>query len=380
MKERIASIDIVRGLIMIIMTLDHTRDFLMLPGSSPVNMQTTTVILFFTRWITHFCAPTFVFLGGVSAFLAGQKRTSKELSLFLLRRGLWLILSDVVIISLLFTFNPHYPILVLEVLWASGCGMILLALLLRAPLSVITGLSLLILFGHNLLDPVQQLPALVNILLKGAGTQVQIGGGRVLMELYAVLPWSAVLLLGYSFGTLFKTGADASRRRKILTWSGIGMVLLFVVLRLVNLYGDPSPWSTQRNMAHTTLSFLNTTKQPPSLLFFAMTLGPVLILLAQAERISGRFADICLVYGKVPYIYFIGHLFFLRLLNLSLIPLQGLSYHPVNFPLVWQAVGFGFPLWAVYLFWLLVLATLYLPCKWYGTYKRTHQHWWLSYL
>jgi uncharacterized membrane protein len=321
-----------------------------------------------------------VFLGGVSAFLAGQRRTRAELSLFLLKRGLWLILSDVLFISLLFTFNPNYPILVLEVLWATGCGMILLALLLRAPLSVIIGFSLLILFGHNLLDGVGQQPLIVNILLKGAATQVPVSGGRVLMELYAVLPWSAVLLLGYGFGTLFKTGGDPDRRRKILTWSGVGTVLLFVVLRLINHYGDPSSWSVQRNTAHTLLSFLNTTKQPPSLLFFAMTLGPVLILLAQAERIKGRFAEICLVYGRVPYTYFIGHLFFLRLLNLALIPLRGLSYRPVDYPLVWQAVGFGFPLWAVYLFWLFVLAVLYWPCKWYGAYKRTHQHWWLSYL
>ncbi len=385
MKERVHSIDIVRGLIMIIMTLDHTRDFLHVPGPSPLNMQTTTVILFFTRWITHFCAPTFVFLSGVSACLAGQKRSKKELSLFLLKRGAWLILSDMLIISLIFTLDPLYHVMVLEVLWAIGFGMIILALLIHTPLRVIAITGLIIIFGHNLLDYIQ-LPQngltgdLSKLFVSALGAIIPLGGSRMVAVLYAVLPWTGIMLLGYVFGTIYKTGFNGERRRRILLMSGISLVVLFIVLRLVNHYGNPVPWTIQRNAAHTLLSFLNVTKQPPSLLFVSMTLGPVLILLSLAERVKNRFASFCMVYGNVPYFYFIIHLTLIRIINIVLIVLGGIQIKFTDFPLVWQAAGFGYPLWAVYLFWFLVVGTLYFPCKWYGNYKRTQKHWWLSYL
>jgi len=228
MKERVHSIDIVRGLIMIIMTLDHTRDFLHVPDS-PLNMQTTTVILFFTRWVTHFCAPTFVFLSGVSAFLAGQKRSKKELSLFLLKRGAWLILSDLLIISLLFTFDPLYHVVVLEVLWAIGFGMILLALLIHTPMRVIAITGLIIILGHNLLDYVQ-LPQngltgdLSKLFVSALGAVIPLGGNRSVAVLYAALPWAGIMLLGYVFGTIYKTGFNGERRRKILLLSGTLML------------------------------------------------------------------------------------------------------------------------------------------------------------
>ena len=385
MKPRIHSIDIIRGLIMVIMTLDHTRDFLHFPGPSPLNMQTTTVILFFTRWITHFCAPTFVFLSGVSAFLAGQRRTKKELSRFLLTRGLWLILSDMLIISFLFSFDLQYHMLVLEVLWAIGAGMIILALLIHAPRVVIATIAILILFGHNLLNYLP--PAgtgvagtLRTVFLSAAGSVMPISAARTVAELYSVLPWASVLLLGYVFGKLFKNGADPTRRQLILLISGFSFIGLFILLRFINHYGDPNPWSVQRNSAHTLLSFLNTTKQVPSLLFFAMTLGPVMILLALAEKFTNRLTAFFEVYGNVPYFYFIGHLSLLRIMNILLIALKGLPFKSDGNPFVWQALGFGFPLWAVYLFWLFVVVAFYFPCKWYGIYKRTHPKWWLSYL
>jgi len=385
MKARIHSIDIVRGLIMIIMTLDHVRDFFHFPGLSPLDMKSSTVILFFTRWITHFCAPTFVFLSGTSAFLAGQKRSKSELSMFLLKRGAWLILSDMLIISLLFTFDPTYHVVIFEVLSAIGLGMIILALLIHAPLRVIAATGLVIIFGHNLLDYIQ-LPkegiasGLISVSLSARGAFFPFGDSRMVAVLYSVLPWTGALLLGYAFGMLYKTGTSAQRRKKILLVSGISLSALFVVLRLVNGYGDPSHWAVQRNAAHTILSFLNATKQPPSLLFLSMTLGPMLIFLSFAENIKGWFFSVCEVYGNVPYFYFVIHFCLIRTINIALILIQGMPIKFTGYPLVWQAEGFGYPLWVVFLLWLLVPALLYFPCKWYGSYKRTHKQWWLSYL
>ncbi len=385
MKERIHSIDIVRGLIMIIMTLDHSRDFLHYPGPSPLNMQTTTVILFFTRWITHFCAPTFVFLSGSAAFLAGQRRTKKELSLFLLKRGAWLILSDLLIISFLFTFDLEYHLFVLEVLWAIGFGMIILSLLIWVPIPVIAAIALIIVCSHNILDYVQ-LPqkgpggTLATVFLSAVGAVIPLSATRAIVELYAVVPWTGAMLMGYVFGTLYKTGANARKRRRVLFLSGIAFTGLFIVLRLINRYGDPAPWTIQRNTVHTVLSFLNATKQTPSLIFFSMTLGPVMILLSFAEKISNRVTAVCEVYGNTPYFYFILHLCLLRIINILLILLEGLPMKSPGSPLVWQAPGFGHPLWAVYLFWIAVVGLLYYPCKWYGNYKRTHRQWWLSFV
>jgi uncharacterized membrane protein len=385
MKERIKSIDIVRGIIMIIMTLDHSRDFLHYPGLPPLNMQTTTVVLFFTRWITHFCAPGFVFLSGVSAWLAGQRRTKKELSFFLLRRGLWLILSDILLISLLFTFDLQYHMIILEVLWATGCGMILLALLIRTPVPVIAAIALIILFGHNMLDYFQ-LPAnglaggLTKMFLSARGVLIPLSAGRSIAVLYAAVPWAGALLLGYCFGGLYKNGFDADKRKRILRLSGVSAILLFLILRGINHYGDPAPWIIQRNTAHTLLSFLNVTKQSPSLLFFLVTLGPLMLLLSFTEKMVSLIAGFCRVYGNVPYFYFILHLSLLRLLNIVLALLSGLPLKSDGSPIVWQVQGFGIPLWAVYLFWIAVVLLLYYPCRWYGHYKQTHRQWWLSYV
>jgi len=385
MKERIHSIDIVRGLIMIIMTLDHTRDFLHFPGQSPLDMQTTTVILFFTRWVTHFCAPTFVFLSGVSAYLAGQRRTKKELSVFLFKRGLWLILSDMLIISLLFSFDLQYHMLILEVLWATGFGMIILALLLRAPVKVIGAVAIIIMFGHNLLDYIQ-LPqtgmpgAFTRLFLLARGAFIPLSAGRAIIVLYAVLPWTGALLLGYAFGTLYKTVYDAKKRQRILRIAGISAIMLFIVIRLINRYGDPSPWAIQRNAAHTLLSFLNATKQSPSLLFMLMTLGPVMLLLSFTEKAGNLAAEFCRVYGNVPYFYFIVHLSVLRAVNIILALVSGLPMKSDGSPIVWQIKGFGIPLWEVYLLWAGVVLLLYFPSRWYGNFKRTHSRWWLSYV
>jgi len=263
--------------------------------------------------------------------------------------------------------------------------MIILALLIHAPLRVIAATGLVIIFGHNLLDYIQ-LPkegiasGLISVSLSARGAFFPFGDSRMVAVLYSVLPWTGALLLGYAFGMLYKTGTSAQRRKKILLVSGISLSALFVVLRLVNGYGDPSHWAVQRNAAHTILSFLNATKQPPSLLFLSMTLGPMLIFLSFAENIKGWFFSVCEVYGNVPYFYFVIHFCLIRTINIALILIQGMPIKFTGYPLVWQAEGFGYPLWVVFLLWLLVPALLYFPCKWYGSYKRTHKQWWLSYL
>ncbi|MEO7211542.1 heparan-alpha-glucosaminide N-acetyltransferase domain-containing protein [Mucilaginibacter sp.] len=384
MKERFHAIDIIRGLIMVIMALDHTRDFLHYP-SSPLDMQSTTVVLFFTRWITHYCAPTFVFLSGVSVFLAGQRRTKHELSLFLLKRGVWLIISDLLIMSFLFSFSLQYHLLVLEVLAAIGFGMILLAGLIYAPRWVIAAIAVLVIFGHNALDHIQPLQnktadGLLKFFVTAGASFVSLSANRNLLGLYAPIIWAGPLLLGYVFGKLYQTGADAKKRRAILLLTGFSFMGLFVLLRLINLYGNPVPWFHQRNLAHTILAFLNAAKQPPSLLFLLMTLGPIMVLLALAENFNNRLTAFFEVYGNVPYFFFIAHFCLLRIINLALIGLSGLAYKSDGNPIVWQAQGFGYPLWVVYLFWIFVIAAFYFPCKWYGNYKRTHKHWWLSYV
>ena len=299
-KERFNGIDIIRGLIMVIMALDHTRDFLHTP-SSPLDMQTTTVILFFTRWITHFCAPTFVFLSGVSVFLAGQRRSKKELSLFLFKRGIWLILSDLLIMGFLFSFDIQYHILLLEVLSAIGFGMILLAALIHVPRWLIAAIAILIMFGHNALDHIQPLQnktadGLLKFFLTAGASFVPLGANRTLLSLYPPIAWAGPLLLGYVFGKLYQTGAKAKQRQTVLLLIGISFIGMFILLRLINHYGDPVPWAGQRNLAHTLLSFLNTAKQPPSLLFLLMALGPVLVLLAIAENFNNVLTAFLRVY------------------------------------------------------------------------------------
>jgi uncharacterized membrane protein len=221
---------------------------------------------------------------------------------------------------------------------------------------------------------------LQTLLLTGRGAIIPLEGNRALALLYPALPWGGILLMGYWLGSLYGPGFDAGRRRRLLLIMGAGFIVLFVVLRLVNGYGDPAPWSKQRNVAHTLLSFLNTSKQPPSLLYVSMTIGPVLMLLALVDRLQNRWTSLCAVYGNVPYFYFIVHLCLLRLMNLGMIAASGIGFHSDGNILVWQAKGFGYPLWACYGYWFFVVALLYLPCKWYGNYKKTNPRWWLSYL
>jgi uncharacterized membrane protein len=390
LKQRIQSIDILRGAIMLIMAIDHSRDFFYFtgPGTDPTNMATTTPILFFTRWITHFCAPTFVFLCGVSAYLAGTRRTKNEVSGFLIKRGLWLIVVELVLITLAITADPFYNTFILQVLWAIGLSMIILGLISRLPLLYIAIIGGLIFFGHDIVDGIR-LPQsgawfdIDSLFLTTTGTVIPLNNSHVLFDLYAVLPWTGIMLLGYVFGSMYKTGYDGTKRRKILRYSGIGILSLFVALRLINGYGDPSHWAIQKNGVHTFLSFLNVSKYPPSLLYSCMTLGVSLLVLAFTEAASNRFTKILTVYGKVPFFYYVPHFFLLRIISIIVFFASGYTTSQIASPFspfLFKPPGFGFSLWVIYLVWFIVIALLYFPCRWFSNYKQTHKQWWLSYL
>ncbi|MBC7873636.1 MAG: DUF1624 domain-containing protein, partial [Ferruginibacter sp.] len=315
--QRIGSIDLLRGLIMIIMALDHTRDFFHTEGltGDPLNPDTSYPILYFTRWITHFCAPTFVFLSGLSAWLQGRRKTKKELGLFLITRGLWLIVVDLIIMSLIFTADIHYSLFVLETLWSIGAGMIVLGLMIRLPFSIILGTGLLIVFGHNLIDFAEKsrggiVPLWWNFLHRP--TITPLWDNHSLFILYPFLSWAGLLLLGYCCGKLFTT-MEPLRRNKILCWIGIGALLFFILMRAINVYGDPVPWSHQKNGMATFFSFMNVQKYPPSLLFLCATIGPILIFLAFIKNTQGRLSKLVSVYGRVPLFYFILHFFIIHI-------------------------------------------------------------------
>jgi uncharacterized membrane protein len=391
-KKRIESIDILRGVIMLIMALDHTRDFFHFggPKSDPTDMATTTPILFFTRWITHFCAPNFVFLSGISAYLAGTRRTKSELAGFLIKRGFWLVLVELVILTLAFTLNPLYNVFILQVLWVIGLSMIILGLLVRAPLWLIGTLGALIFFGHDILD---QIPlakggaafVVEHLLFTARGTAYQLNATHFVFDLYALIPWTGVMLLGYVFGQLYTSAFDPAKRIKILRYTGFGALALFVVLRFFNLYGDPEIWGTQRNGVYTFMSFLNVSKYPPSLFYSLMTIGAGLVVLSFTEHIKNKLTAIFIVYGNVPFLYYVMHFYLIRFISVIVFFAQG--YHTNQIvdpthqnPFLFQPPGYGFNLVGVYLVWLLVIVILYFPCRWFSKYKKTHSQWWLSYL
>ena len=388
LKQRIHSIDMVRGLIMLIMVLDHARDFFYYAGQNPTNLATTTPLLFFTRWITHYCAPTFVFLSGVSAYLSGIKKTKPELSAYLIKRGLWLILIEVVVMTFILTLNPAYNAIVLDILWAIGFSMVLLGLLVRLPIKLIAIIGCIIFFGHDVLDFIN-LPAagigsgLIKIFFTAFGTVFPIDSTHIIFDLYAVIPWTGVMLLGYVFGSLYKNTVNSDARKGLLLVTGICTTILFLALRTLNYYGDPAPWGAQQNWAYSLLSFLNTSKYPPSLLFLCMTLGPVLILLALVEKTQNAFARLLIIYGNVPFFYYVLHFLVLRIVNVIFFFAAGYTTNQIKTPgspFLFNPPTFGYPLWVIYLLWFCVMVAMYWPCKWYGNYKRTHNNWWLSYL
>lgn len=388
---RVNSIDFLRGLVMVIMALDHARDFFYIEGftGNPTDLSNTTPALFLSRWITHFCAPVFVFLAGTSIFLQGERKSRKELSGFLLKRGLWLILVEIIIMSLILSFDPSFGSIFLQVIWATGISMIVLALMIWLPFPVILATGLVIVLGHNALNLLEAQPgfkpSLGYSLMHQAAFPAFTWKGHTVFILYPFLPWIGVMLLGYCLGKLFRSGVTPAERKKALTVIGFGAIALFLVLRAFNIYGDPLPWSGQKDALFSIFSFVNTQKYPPSLLFVCMTIGPALLFLAWAGEGRNWFARTITVYGRVPFFYYILHFFLIHLLSAVFYLMRGHSFAEgaaglPNFPFRFAMPGEGFSLGITVLLWLGVVIVLYPACKWFGEYKRKSRKWWVSYL
>jgi uncharacterized membrane protein len=382
--------------VMVIMALDHVRDFFFKTdignaatvATDPTNMDSTTPALFFTRWITHFCAPIFVFLSGTSAFLIGQKKSKAQLSGFLISRGIWLVLVELVIITLGWTFDPLYHIFILQVIWAIGVSMIILGLIVYLPIPLIFLVGLVIVLGHNLTDYGFASELKGNMVAElsyfGVFKVYPISDNRFFIIVYSFLPWTGIMLLGYCFGVVYTRQFSEERRRRILVLTGSFLLLLFVILRATNWYGDPVPWSEQpRGTVYTFLSFLNLNKYPPSLLFICMTIGPALLLLSAIEKTQNGFTRIMNIYGRVPMFYYIIHFYIIHTLVVILFYATGHGSDDIVTPnniFLFRPSDLGFGLPGVYLVWMLVVLMLYPLCKRYDRYKSTHTHWWLKYI
>jgi len=389
-STRIESIDFLRGLVMIIMALDHVRMYFALGTwyAEPTNLATTTPLLFFTRWITHFCAPVFVFLAGTSAFLYGtKKKHSKETAWFLFSRGLWLVFVELVIVNFAWTFDITYSFRILQVIWAIGISMVALSALVFLPHRLIFLIGMILVFGHNLLDP---------ITVEGSSAQAiswyalhQPGSvlidGTLISFVYPVLPWIGLMALGYVFGIFYQKDFPAEQRERWLLIIGTAATLLFLLLRGLNLYGEPRQWQVQASLVFTLLSFLNTTKYPPSLQFLLMTMGPALLFLSLIESWGKRLSRPLIVFGRVPFFFYILHLYVIHALAMLLLVYEGRDGSEYIFSadnlMSGRLSDFGLGLEVVYVIWLSVLVLLYPFCRWYQNYRENHaSKWWLRYL
>ena len=384
---RIESIDLLRGIIIVIMALDHTRDFFGALDASPTDLATTTVPLFLTRWITNICAPVFFLLTGTGACLALRRLSKGQLSRFLLSRGLWLIFLEIVVMRFALQFNLDYRVTILTVLWALGWSMIVLGVLIHLPDWAIAAFGAVLVVGHNLLDgiPASAFGSLAPVwsVLHAPGFLVN-SSRHVVLVAYPLIPWIGVTALGYLLGQAYRW--NDARRRTLLWRLGLGFSVGFVLLRLWNVYGDPLAWSAQKSPLWTLLSFLDTQKYPPSLLFLLMTLGPALLLLRAFDGGTPRWLRPALTIGKVPLFFYVLHFYLIHLLAVAASYLRygsvdglfrspDLGHFPFTTPPGWAA-----PLPAIYLLWVFVVIALYPLCRWYAGVKRRRKDWWLSYL
>jgi uncharacterized membrane protein len=387
--NRIESIDFLRGIIMILMVLDHVRDYFHINAFlySPTDLSQTSAPLFLTRWVTHFCAPIFIFLSGASAYLSGLKKTRRELSFFLFSRGISLIVLELTVINFAWTFYPFFHIIILQVIWVIAISMMVLSILIFLPLRWILYLGLLMIFTHNLLDAVP-MPDLLpgRLVLSILHKQNMLGiGDRKLLIVYPLIPWIGVMAVGYCLGSLYRPGFDPLLRKKWLIRMGWGAISFFILLRLTNLYGDPSPWSTQKNALFSFLSFINTTKYPSSLLYNLMTLGPALLFLAYAEKpVNTGIVRRISVFGRVPLFFYILHIYLVHLLAMLGAVATGFKWSDMvlrNFFISTpQLKGYGFDIVIVYMVWILIVLILFPLCKKFDRYKRNHaSSWWLRY-
>jgi uncharacterized membrane protein len=381
-RVRIESIDVVRGVIMILMALDHTRDFFGKSGLNPTDPATTTIPLFFTRWITHFCAPVFFLLTGTGAYLSLRRKSKRELSWFLFTRGLWLIFLEFVVVRCLgWQFNFDYHLVILNVLWALGWAMITLSVLVYLQASFVTAFGIVMIAAHNLLDSIDSSNPLWSI-LHSPGLILKEPGHSIFVA-YALIPWVGVTAAGYGLGQIYRWPSE--RRKAFLLPLGTGLTAAFVVLRGINVYGDPLPWSTQRSAAFTVLSFLNTNKYPPSLLYLLMTLGPALLFLWAVDAGTPQWLRPALTIGKVPMFYYLLHIPLLHLLAVAVCYAKYGQVHwmfesptPRQFPIT-PPPGWGYSLPIIYLIWACVVLALYPLCRWFAGLKQRRSDEWLSY-
>lgn len=379
--KRLVSIDLLRGLVMLLMALDHVRSFFSNPGFSALDINQSNLPLFFTRWVTHLCAPSFVFLAGIGVYLSLQRgKNRKELTYFLLTRGVWLIFLDLTLVSFAWTFAPG--VLVLGVLWAIGCSMIILAALIHLPLRSVLIVGILLIAGHNLFDNIQaesinNLPWLWSFLHERKMFML-FPGIRLILG-YPLIPWVGVMAVGFGWGKVF---SKAKRTR--LLWlrnTGLSLILSFILLRGINIYGDPQPWSFQSNSTKTFLSFIDCEKYPPSLLYLLITLGIALLILYLFEVKRFRYLQPLITFGRVPLFFYLIHLWLIHLTAILLsFPKYGLK--AVFLPYLNKSsmpADYGYNLLHVYMIFLVIIIVLYPVCNWFGNYKYRHKYWWLKY-
>jgi uncharacterized membrane protein len=389
---RIASIDILRGAVMVLMAIDHVRVYAGVPAGG------STAGLFFTRWVTHFCAPAFVFLAGTGAYLHGRRHPG--LSRFLLARGLWLVLLELTVIRVAWTFNLDFASYMLAgVIWVIGWSMVLMAGLVRLPVAVVGALGLAIIAGHNLMDPhfwpmAESLDSrpwsgLWKILYFSffAGPVMLGGGGPPLMVLYSLVPWVGVMAAGYAFGAV--VAADETRRTRLCLTIGLSATAVFVALRGLDLYGDPNPWAASAGDGAPAMpalfAYLNTTKYPASLSFLLMTLGPAIALLPLLDRARGALARWLTAFGRVPFFFYLLHIPLIHVLAIVVALVRTGSVSPwlfANHPMGAPPApdGYMWSLGLLYLIWAIAVALLYFPCRWFADLKARRRDWWLSYL
>jgi uncharacterized membrane protein len=386
---RIQSIDLLRGIVMIIMALDHVRDYFHVDAFlfAPLDLEKTYPALYATRWVTHFCAPVFVFLAGTSAYLVGLRKNKRELSSFLIKRGLWIIFLEFTLINFSWFFNIHFSFIALSVIWALGVSMIALSLAIHLPIKFILVIGFVLVGGHNLLDAYhvegESTWAALWKLLHDPGV-FQFSRFVVFVG-YPLIPWIGIMLMGYCFGVLYSPSTDPLFRKKRLYFLGFSAIVLFLIMRPTNLYGDPSPWALHSSGMLTFLSFMKVSKYPPSLLYILITLGPALLFLARSEKYAGRLVSMIVALGRVPMFYYIVHIYVIHLLALVAALATGFEASDMVFN-TWvtdspNLKGYGFSLSTVYLIWIGIVLALLPLCLWYDRYKRSHRDkWWLSYM
>jgi uncharacterized membrane protein len=388
---RLTSLDMLRGLVIVIMALDHVRDFFLAGAQQdPMTDPNVTVSMFATRWITHFCAPVFVLLAGVSAGLMIARRHPVSVARFLLTRGLWLIAVEWFVIATLSTFAPGgipqlggQVFVAMQVIWAIGASMVVLSVIQLLGRRTCLVLGVIIVAGHNLLDPVWPRTALLDQnwpLWTALHSQMSISAGPfVFIFVYPVLAWIGVMLLGCGISEVFER--PAPERNAVLWKAGLALTAAFVVIRAVDVYGDPNPWQWQeRGLVATKMDFLNTTKYPPSLDFLLMTLGPAAMLCAVADRFAGRIKDGLIVFGRVPFSFYVAHVALIHTLSVLLGVVQGFRLDQMMTIFFFYPNGYGVSLPAVYVVWAVVIALLYPLCRWMASLKARRRDWWLSYV